>query len=403
MFPTPSYSNNPGYQNQEPNRDRTPFSHSYAQPFSVAGMTSQAASHSPSLRASTLSGTNTGSLAMGDSLSQSRVNYQPGYLMSVTQNNNTSQGGQRYDEPPIVPTKAKMHSILSGSTASDFGMGSMFESSRERQRQPLADEDAPPTNSVNDIVNEVYNDSGPSRRQMQSVAFDSPSRSLFRPAQSQTPTTPRPSSAQSTSKPLQVIVFGYPLDKYSVTVEYFRSLGDSTEPDQNTEISNCFKIGYTNPADALRAVRKNGDVIGGSWMVGAKWADPTQAELVLGPSLVRGSLQFGTPETLPSNADVPMSVSPPSSRGFASDNAMTGVQRTSGASTPTVGTPIRLAPSSSAFKKPGPGAKPTTKASSSSMPTMIGGLPGQTPTPNALNPSPNKGVLGTVSDMIFGW
>lgn len=90
MFPTPSYSNNPGYQNQEPNRDRTPFSHSYAQPFSVAGMTSQAASHSPSLRASTLSGTNTGSLAMGDSLSQSRVNYQPGYLMSVTQNNVSS-------------------------------------------------------------------------------------------------------------------------------------------------------------------------------------------------------------------------------------------------------------------------------------------------------------------------
>ena len=71
---------------------------------------------------------------------------------------------------------------------------------------------------------------------------------------------------------LYVIVFGYPADKYSVTIEYFQSLGSSTDPDFNTEILNCFRLGYHDPADAMRAVRKNGEILGGSWMVGVKWA-----------------------------------------------------------------------------------------------------------------------------------
>ena len=74
------------------------------------------------------------------------------------------------------------------------------------------------------------------------------------------------------SQPLYIIVFGYPPDKYSVTAEYFKSLGDSTDADPNTEITNCFRIGYRDPGDAMRAVRKNGEILAGSWMVGAKWA-----------------------------------------------------------------------------------------------------------------------------------
>jgi len=69
-----------------------------------------------------------------------------------------------------------------------------------------------------------------------------------------------------------VIVFGYPPDKYSLTVEYFRSLGASTEPEPNTEIVNAFRIGFRDPGEAMRAVRRNGEVLGGTWMVGVKWA-----------------------------------------------------------------------------------------------------------------------------------
>jgi hypothetical protein len=74
------------------------------------------------------------------------------------------------------------------------------------------------------------------------------------------------------AEPLYVIVFGYPPDKYSVAVEYFKQLGETTDPDPNTEISNCFKIGFKNPVEAMWAVRKNGEIVGGSWMVGVKWA-----------------------------------------------------------------------------------------------------------------------------------
>jgi nuclear pore complex protein Nup53 len=49
-------------------------------------------------------------------------------------------------------------------------------------------------------------------------------------------------------------------------------MGETTDADQNTEILNCFRIGYKDPGDAMRAVRKNGEVLSGSWMVGAKWA-----------------------------------------------------------------------------------------------------------------------------------
>ncbi len=75
-----------------------------------------------------------------------------------------------------------------------------------------------------------------------------------------------------TAEPIYVIVFGYPPDKYSVAVEYFKQLGETTDPDPNTEISNCFKIGFKNPVEAVWAVRKNGEIVGGSWMVGVKWA-----------------------------------------------------------------------------------------------------------------------------------
>jgi nuclear pore complex protein Nup53 len=47
-----------------------------------------------------------------------------------------AQGNQRIDEAPLVPTKAKINLVLQRGSASDFGMDSMFESSR--QVKPIA-------------------------------------------------------------------------------------------------------------------------------------------------------------------------------------------------------------------------------------------------------------------------
>jgi len=94
------------------------------------------------------------------------------------------------------------------------------------------------------------------------------------PRRPQQPLTPSQQQQQPLpQQPFYIVVFGYPPDKYSLTAEYFRSSGgESTEPDPNLEITNCFRIGYKDAGDALRAVRKNGEVLGGSWMVGVKWA-----------------------------------------------------------------------------------------------------------------------------------
>lgn len=87
------------------------------------------------------------------------------------------------------------------------------------------------------------------------------------------PSTPKQASpAQQNSQPIYIVVFGYPPDKYSITVEYFRSLGETTDAEQSSELLNCFRIGYLRPGEAFRAVRKNGEILNGAWMVGAKWA-----------------------------------------------------------------------------------------------------------------------------------
>lgn len=83
---------------------------------------------------------------------------------------------------------------------------------------------------------------------------------------------PRTAAVSQPSHPIYVVVFGYPPEKYPAIVEFFKTLGNSTEPEPNTEVLNCFRIGYHDITEAVRAVRKNGEVFAGSWMIGAKWA-----------------------------------------------------------------------------------------------------------------------------------
>lgn len=65
--------------------------------------------------------------------------------------------------------------------------------------------------------------------------------------------------------------------------------------------------------------------------------------------------------------------------------------------TPSYGTPIRLAPSAAAFRKVGPSPMHMQpKPAVTHVPaTTVVGLP--------VGQSPGKGMLGQVSDLIFGW
>ena len=98
----------------------------------------------------------------------------------------------RVDDVPIVSTKAKINHVMADGSGAEFGRDSMFQSSRyaynhldlsipdrmsfprQRTRTVVADADAPPTASVNDIVNEVYE---PGTRRVPQVRH---SRSLVR-------------------------------------------------------------------------------------------------------------------------------------------------------------------------------------------------------------------------------
>ncbi|KAJ7177390.1 hypothetical protein C8R43DRAFT_1193390 [Mycena crocata] len=293
----------------------------------------------------------------------------PSPFASASQSNNSPTGAQRVDEAPVVQTKAKMNHASPGVPQDT------------RQRQTLADEDAPPMNSVNDIPTEMCADSS---FQPRNSALNSALNSSFarkRPP----PTTP---ASFSTTPMLYITVFGYPPDKYSLTVVYFASLGATSPPEPHLEISNCFKIGYRDPADAMHAVRKSGEVLGGNWMVGAKWADAAQAEALLSQPVAR----HASPE-----AGGAMAVDGP---GYGAAAAAAAGPGYGGMSTPTLGTPIKLAPSASAFRRGAtstPNPKPTPPAAPQA--GWGGGAAPAAPAPS----TPNKGVLGQVGDMIFGW
>ncbi|OSD03049.1 hypothetical protein PYCCODRAFT_1434927 [Trametes coccinea BRFM310] len=414
MFSSNSYTSGQNSGSGQEQRPQFPHSHSHpvqfnGSPFSVAGMSNQTAG-SPSVRGGSLGMSMGSSLGMGsplsEGLSQSRSHYQPGYLMSANQSSSSPPSGARHEDPPMVQTKAKMNHTFSGGAIADFGMDSMFESSRQRPRQTLADEDAPPTASVNDLINEIPEPS--SGRFPQRSAFEpSQSRaSLFRASH---PTTPKPATPaqQSNAQPLYVVVFGYPPDRYSVTVEYFRSLGETTEPEQSSEIMNAFRIGYLHPAEAIRAVRKNGEVVGGSWMVGAKWADPSQAEAILGPSLARSTAQSpdvfaASPDGNPAASSSSNIFGPsPTSRMSVDEIVPRNGPSRAEPSTPTVGTPIKLAPSAAAFRRGGSSAPATVAKAASVVQPLQALVPASASA--TVQQSPSKGVLGQVSDLIFGW
>ncbi|TFY72023.1 hypothetical protein EVG20_g1005 [Dentipellis fragilis] len=413
MF-NPTHSPSPFTGNDTQDRNRPQLSYSTSQPsshgspFSLSSLAGSTSTHHPHGSSPWASTTPTGQLptSLSEPFLQSRSHYQSGYLMTMSQNNvrtivirrGTSslkqfpqispQSSQRQDELPVVQTKAKLNQALTRGSTSEFGKDPMFESSRQRQTM---DEDAPPIASVNDIVNATYTESPPT--------YNRRVRTIFEWVSSSNTFLPRSSQAASpTSEPIYVVVFGYPPDKYSVAVEYFKQIGDTTDPEPNTEIMNCFRIGYKQPTDAMWAVRKNGEIINGSWMVGVRWANPSQADTLMGQSVSRNVIATphspdlqnqsgGTPESMA----VDESHSPASGFGHR--------QSQSHPSATSVGTPIRLAPSASAFRRPGSG-RSHDGAPQSQITTphaMMNGTPGVT------GQSPSKGMLGQVSDLIFGW
>lgn len=139
------------------------------------------------------------------------------------------------------------------------------------------DEDAPPTESVFDSIGgqppprTVGIIAGFALRLLINSLLQVMSLGLSRTNKSP---LARSSSNQSQTKNdwFDLIVFGYPPDKYESATRLFQSLGETNEPEPGPSGANFFKIGFKSQWDAARAVRKNGELVGGTWMVGVKWA-----------------------------------------------------------------------------------------------------------------------------------
>lgn len=320
--------------------------------------------------------------SLNDSLSQSRSQYQPGYLLSLAQSQAGQQGAPRYDEPHLIPTRAKMNPSFPRNTSSDFGTESIFENTKHRQHEGLDDEDGPPSASVNDLINDAYVD--PHR--IKQSFYSTPSRSA------------NGNSKQSAlhSHPVQfqtlfIVVFGYPTARFSSTVAHFQTVaeGGTTEVEICSDVENAFRLGYKLPWEAARALRKNGEVVsgeGGRWMVGVKWVDSLLAEQVLGSAAMSNTI------LAPNSPD--QHDASPRAMDFP-DPSNSQLQRIStmpaSSSTQSIGTPIKLAPSASAFKR-------VELDSEKRINTMQPGSMSSQGTG-----SPSKGVFGQVTDMIFGW
>ena len=138
--------------------------------------------------------------------------------------------------------------------------------------------------------------------------------------------------------------------------------------------------------------------------------DPAQAEAILGASLTLSTAQSpeffaASPDgnAAPSSSSNVFGPSPPSARMSVDEIVPRhGTPLRGEPSTPTVGTPIKLAPSAAAFRRGG-GSAPTTsaKGASAAVQPMQHLVPASASTPS--QQSPSKGMLGQVSDLIFGW
>lgn len=190
-------------------------------------------------------------------------------------------------------------------------------------------------------------------------------------------------------------MFGFPAAATDLVLDFFSQFGEIVSRTPSTEGGNWVTITYAQAWSAARAARKNGEILGGTLMIGVKAVDEDGLRRALAGA-------DGGQDLVPS---APSAVQAP--RQTASNG---------GTATPSgVGRPVNVLGPQSAFKA---APTPTRKG----FLVLVGGGGGATApsTPSGTDPHASlfaekskqaalaqqpqqKGVLGKVSDMVFGW
>ncbi|GAA6027458.1 hypothetical protein JCM8097_007872 [Rhodosporidiobolus ruineniae] len=333
---------------------------------------------------------------------KAKRNYLPGYLsggVAAQQAESTPPQAMTDDSP------AGRRTSLSGSPATRFGGGSLFGGqnatpSKSPKFTPYTappratayraepEEDAPPVASLNEFEQESAGLHADTFNPLRRSPSGDPTGSPF--ASTSAPLHPAPSSSDGYA----VNVFGFPPSALDLVLDYFSQFGEVVSRTPSQEGGNWVTIAYREPWSAARAARKNGEVLGGVLMVGVKAVDED--------GLKRALAGDGAADVVPSSSGshTPVPRPPPS-----------GVGTPSG-----VGRPVNVLGPQSAFKaQPTPTRKGFLGLGGGGTPGGAGAAAaGGDPQASlfaekskqavlAQQGQQQKGVLGKVSDLVFGW
>ncbi|GAA6051342.1 hypothetical protein JCM3770_004492 [Rhodotorula araucariae] len=332
-------------------------------------------------------------------------NYLPGYLSggaAAQQAESTPPQAMSDDRAWDSPAR---RTSVSGSPVARFGGGSLFGGrdatpSKSPKFAPYTapprasaykqeiEEDAPPIASLNEF--DSGDQSGLQADSSMNGLSRSPANDPTASPFASTSALPHPGASSASSSGYAVNIFGFPASALELVLDHFSQFGEVMSTTPSTEGGNWVTVVYVQPWAAARAARKNGEVLGGVLMVGVKAVDEDGLKRALaGEASGEHSGNASGAPSRPQSAPV-------------------------GASTPSgVGRPINVLGPQAAFK-----AQPT--------PTRKGflGLGGGASTPNAAGADSHaslfaekskqavlaqqqgqgqKGVLGKVSDLVFGW
>lgn len=264
------------------------------------------------------------------------------------------------------------------------------------------EEDAPPISSLGDF--------DPSTTPQDSSAQPlSASASSSHPSASASTSHAHSAPAAPPAAGYAVHLFGFPSEAAPAVISHFSALGDIVSSVPSAEGGNWITIAYAQPWAAARAARKNGTILGGVIMVGVKVVDE---------DLLRRSIGG---EGLATGGEINHDAL--STQVTANGS---GAQAVSGSSTPKppstpsgVGKPIQVFGAGAAFKAPPPTTPRRGLFGGAAPAATPGGTPaqgGSSADPHASlfsqksqqavlaqNAATPKGVLGKVSDMVFGW
>ncbi|GAA5956416.1 hypothetical protein JCM8115_001714 [Rhodotorula mucilaginosa] len=329
--------------------------------------------------------------------------YLPGYLSGGAAAQHAESSPQNNADDRAWDSPARKAS-LSGSPVTRYGGGSLFgrESGTPSKSPRMSSYTAPPRKSA--YRQEIEEDAPPVASLNEFESGDYAADSGSRLATSHDPTAspfaaasaPLPSHSTAHSKEgYSVYVFGFPAAATDLVLDFFTPFGEIVSTTPSTEGGNWVTITYAQAWSAARAARKNGEILGGALMVGVKAVDEDGLRRALAGA-------EGGQDLVPS---APSATPVPRQNGNAGGGAT---------STPSgVGRPVNVLGPQSAFKAAptptrkgflGLGGGGATAPSTPSGADPHASLFAEKSKQAALAQQPQqKGVLGKVSDMVFGW